>query len=86
MIENVFNLSSCETESNDVNECFIVITYFNLKILTIKCLPISGIQASVATGSGQSGYTGQMDHFSLGYASRHVKPKSSKITRVYNTF
>ena len=79
-------VSSCETESNDVNECFIVITYFNLKILSIKCLPISGIQASVATRLGQSGYTGQMGHFSLGNAGRHVKLKSSKMTRVYNTF
>ena len=35
----------------------------------------SHIQASVATGLGQSGYPGQTGHFSPGHAGRRVKLK-----------
>ena len=53
----------------------IIIVSLDTYVRVMLCTPVR-----VETGSGQSTYLDQMDHFSRGHAGRHVKLEESRLT------
>ena len=75
-------ISAVDWDSNLCNNLEEMLPEDNNEDQKKKTLALLELYASVATGSGQSGYPGQMGHFFTGSCG---SPGQAQIIRVHNT-